>query len=156
MERRTKVRAEDGKQEIWIDREFEIPLESLFKAFVEPRIVEQWMGTKVMDLDDGPLGRYRFKTTDPKGNIHLFTGCIHESVPYKKITRTFKMENTGFPVQLEYLEFGALGEKRSKLNMQVVYKSVEVRNQVLKLPFVQGINWAHDRLQEVLDKLEQT
>jgi len=155
MERRTKVRAEDGKQEIWIEREFDIPLESLFRAHVEPRIVEQWMGTKVLDLDVGPLGRYRYETTDPKGNKHLFTGCNHESVPNKKITRTFKMENTAFPVQLEYLEFEALGDKRSKLNMQVIYKSVAVRDQVLKLPFVQGVNWAHDRLQEVLEKLEQ-
>src|SRR5690606_4974607 len=126
MERRTKVRAEDGKQEIWIDREFEIPLESLFKAFVEPRIVEQWMGTKVMDLDDGPLGRYSVKTTDPNGNRHCSAGCIHEPVRCKKITRTFKIENTGFPVRLEYLGFGALGEKRSNPSMPVVYQSVAV------------------------------
>lgn len=152
MERRTKVRAEAGKQEIWIEREFDLPVESLFRAHVEPRIVEQWMGTKVLELDNGPLGRYRYETTDPQGNKHLFKGCIHESVPNKKLTRTFEMERTGFPVQLEFMEFEALGAARSKLSIQMVHRSVEVRDRLLKLPFVQGINWAHNRLQEVLEK----
>lgn len=154
MERRTKVHAEDGKQELWIFREFEIPVVSLYRAYVEPLIVEQWMGTKVLNLDNHALGSYRFETTDPMGNKHLFTGCNHEMVPDRKITRTFKMENTPFPVQLEYLEFEALGDHRCKLSMQVIYKSVEVRDKVLKLPFIDGINGAHDRLQQVVEKLE--
>ena len=32
MERKTKINAEDGKQELMITREFELPLELLFKA----------------------------------------------------------------------------------------------------------------------------
>ncbi|HBO73061.1 MAG TPA: ATPase, partial [Marinilabiliales bacterium] len=48
MEQRTKVIAEDGKQDLLITREFELPLELLFRAYVEPEIIEQWMGTKVL------------------------------------------------------------------------------------------------------------
>src|SRR6185436_4685335 len=40
MERKTKITAEDGKQELTIPREFDLPLELLFKAYVEPDIVE--------------------------------------------------------------------------------------------------------------------
>ncbi|HTA28580.1 MAG TPA: ATPase, partial [Bacteroidia bacterium] len=36
MELKTKVNAEDGKQELTITREFDIPLELLFKAYAEP------------------------------------------------------------------------------------------------------------------------
>ena len=36
MERKTKVHAEDGKQEIVITREFDLPLELLFKAYEDP------------------------------------------------------------------------------------------------------------------------
>ncbi len=32
MERKTKITAEDGKQELLITREFELPLELLFRA----------------------------------------------------------------------------------------------------------------------------
>ena len=154
MERKTKIHAEDGKQELWIDREFGLPVDSLFRAFVEAQLVEQWMGNKVLRLDVAPPGSYRFQATDPKGNQHSFSGCIHEVKPNRRITRTFEMEDTGFPVQLEFLEFEDLGPAKSRLRMQVVYKSVEVRDAVLKLPFAQGVNWAHDRLQEVLGNMK--
>jgi len=154
MERKTKINAEDGKQEIMITREFDLPLELLFKAYAEPEIVEQWMGTKVLKLENKKHGSYQFETTDPKGNKHGFNGAIHEFTPNQKITRTFEMENSSFGVQLEFLEFEQLTDDTSKLTMHVIYRSVEVRDQLLKLPFAQGINMAHNRLQEILNKLK--
>ena len=150
MELKTKMAAEDGKQEIVITREFDLPLELLFKAFEEPDIVEQWMGTKVLKLESKKHGSYQFETTDPKGNKHGFNGVIHEFIPNKKIIRTFEMENTPYGVQLEVYEFEELDEDTSKLNMHVIYESVAQRNEVLKLPFAQGINWAHNRLQDIM------
>lgn len=154
MKEKTKVHAEEGKQEILITREFELPLELLFKAYIEAELLEQWMGTKVLKLENKKHGAYQFETTDPKGNKHGFNGVIHEYEPECKITRTFEMENASFPVQLEFLEFEKLSENTSRLNMQVIYKSVKVRDQILKLPFVQGINMAHNRIEEILSKLK--
>jgi len=154
MEQKTKIHAEDGKQELTITREFDLPLELLFKAHEEPELIEQWMGTKVLKLENKKHGSYQFETTDPKGNKHGFNGTIHEFVPNQKITRTFEMENTPFAVQLEFLEFEQLTEDTSKLTMHVVYKSVELRDQMLKLPFAQGINMAHNRIQDILSKLK--
>ncbi|BDA80284.1 ATPase [Leptospira kobayashii] len=154
MEQKTKLNAEDGKQELTITREFDLPLELLFKAYVEPEIVEQWMGTKVLKLENKKHGSYQFETSDPKGNKYGFNGVIHEFCPNEKITRTFEMENTTFPVQLEFLEFEKLTDETSKLSMHIVYKSVADRDQILKLPFAQGINMAHNRLQDILNKLK--
>jgi len=154
MERKTKIQAEDGKQEITITREFELPLDLLFKAYVESDIVEQWMGTRVLKLDSKKHGSYQFETTDPKGNKHGFNGVIHEFHPNRKITRTFEMENTSFGVQLEIYEFVKLTDDTSKLTMHVIYESVAQRDQVMQLPFAQGINMAHNRIQEILSKLK--
>ncbi len=154
MERKTKINAEDGKQELMITREFDLPLELLFKAYEDPEIVEQWMGTKVLKLENKKHGSYQFETTDPKGNKHRFNGVIHEFTPNQKITRTFEMENAPFGVQLEFLEFEKLTDDTSKLNMHVVFRSVELRDQLLKLPFAQGINMAHNRIQEIVSKLK--
>ena len=151
---KTKINAEDGKQDLLITREFDLPLELLFKAYVEPDLVEQWMGTKVLKLENKQHGGYQFETTDPKGNKHGFNGVIHEFVPNRKITRTFEMENTPFPIQLEFLEFEKLTDDTSKLAIHIVYKSVENRDQMLQLPFAQGINMAHNRLQEIASKLK--
>jgi uncharacterized protein YndB with AHSA1/START domain len=154
MEQKTKINAADGRQEIVITREFDLPLELLFRAYVEPGIVEQWMGTKVLKLESKKHGSYQFETIDPKGNKHRFNGVIHEFGENRKITRTFEMEGTPFGVQLELLEFEKLTDDTSRLNMHVVYESVAQRDQVLKLPFAQGINWAHNRLQEIAGKLK--
>lgn len=155
MELKTKISAEDGKQDLVITREFEIPLELLFTAFIEPEIVEQWMGTKVLKLESTRHGSYQFETTDPMGNKHRFNGTIHEYEPDHKITRTFEMENTSYPVQLEFLTFEQLTNNTSKLTMHIVYKSVTDRNNMLKLPFARGINMAHNRLQETINKLKK-
>jgi uncharacterized protein YndB with AHSA1/START domain len=150
MEHKTNINAEAGKQEIVITREFNLPVDLLFTAYVEPELVEQWMGTKVLKLESRKHGSFRFATTDPKGNTHHFNGTIHEFIPGEKITRTFEMENTPFDVWLEYLVFKKVTSDTSMLEMHVVYKSVEQRDQLLKMPFAQGINWAHNRLQEIV------
>jgi uncharacterized protein YndB with AHSA1/START domain len=154
MEQKTRINAEEGKQELTITREFDLPLELLFKAYVEPEIVEQWMGTKVLKLESKKHGSYQFETTDAQGNKYGFNGTIHEFSPNRKIIRTFEMENTPFGVQLEFLEFEKLTGNTSKLNMQIVYRSVSHRDQMLKLPFAQGINMAHNRIQNIVSKLK--
>ncbi|HEY2721977.1 MAG TPA: SRPBCC domain-containing protein [Chitinophagaceae bacterium] len=153
MEQKTKINAENGKQEMVITREFELPVELLFKAHIEPEILEQWMGTKVQKLESKKHGSYQFETTDPRGNKYKYSGVIHDFSPNHKITRTFEMENTPFGVQLEFYEFEQLSESTSKLIMHVVYESVAQRDQVLKLPFAQGINIAHNRLEDVVRTL---
>ena len=155
MERKTKLNAEEGKQEIVITREFDLPLELLFKAYEEPEIVEQWMGTKVLKLENKKHGGWQFETADATGKpVFQANGTIHEFVHNQKIIRTFEMENAPFGVQLEFLEFEKLTDDTSKLTMQIVYRSVALRDQMLKLPFAQGINMAHNRLQEMVSKLK--
>jgi uncharacterized protein YndB with AHSA1/START domain len=153
MELKTKITAEDGKQDLMITREFDLPLALLFKAYVEPDLLEQWMGTKVLKLENKKHGSYQFETTDPKGNKYRFNGAIHDFAPDRKITRTFEMENTPFGVQLEFLEFEQLNEETSKLTIHAIYESGTKRDEVLKFGFVQGINMAHNRLQAIVNKL---
>jgi len=153
MKQKTQIHAEDGKQELLITREFDLPLELLFKAYEEPSIVEQWMGTKVLKLECHKHGSWQFATSDAQGKVVFRSnGVFHDFIPNQKITRTFEMENTPFDTQLEFLEFEKLTDNTSKLTMHIVYRSVELRDQMLKLPFAQGINMAHNRLQEVLSK----
>ena len=64
MEQKTKINAEDGKQELVITREFDLPVELLFKAYVEPEIVEQWMTSKVVKLESKKHGSYQLEKTD--------------------------------------------------------------------------------------------
>ncbi|MBB4805516.1 uncharacterized protein YndB with AHSA1/START domain [Chryseobacterium defluvii] len=155
MDPKTKIQAEDGKQEIFITREFNLPLELLFKAYTDSEIIEQWMNTKVIKLENKQHGGYRFETSNPQGDVVFSAnGSIHEYIPEQRIVRTFQMENTPFPVQLEFLEFEKLTDDTSKITIHIIYKSADYRDQILKLPFAQGINMAHNRLQEIAGNLK--
>lgn len=154
MERKTKIDAADGEQDLVITREFDLPLELLFKAYVEPEIVEQWMGTKVLKLENKKHGSWQFETTDPSGSKHRFNGVIHEFERNRKITRTFEFEDTPFGVQLEILEFEKITGDTSRLKIHTIFESVAHRDRMLRMPFAQGINMAHDRLQKIAGKLK--
>ena len=155
MEPKTKIHAENGTQELIVTREFDLPLELLFKAYAEPEIVAQWMGTKVVKLENKKHGSYAFETSDPKGNVVFkANGTIHEYIPNQKITRTFEIENSPFDAQIEYLDFEKRTDTTSKLTMHIVYRSVALRDQMLQMPFAQGINMAHNRLQEIVNQLK--
>lgn len=154
MERKTKVAAENSKQEIIITREFDLPVTLLFKAYEEPELFEQWMGTKVLKMENKKHGSYAFETSHNGQVVFRANGTMHEFVPNQKITRTFEMEDSPFPVQLEYLTFEALTAETSKLTMHIIFKSVAFRNQLLQMPFAQGLNMAHNRIQDIVEHLK--
>ena len=108
----------------------------------------------MLKLENKKHGSWQFETTDPQGNKHRFNGVFHEFSPNQKITRTFEFENTPFGVQLEVLEFEKLTDDTSKLTIHTIFESVAKRDQMLQMPFAQGINMAHNRLQEIVNKLK--
>lgn len=154
MGTKTKVNAEEGKQELTITREFDLPLDLLFKAYSEPELVEQWMGTNVLKFDNKKHGSYQFETMRQGNVVFRANGVIHEFIPNQKITRTFEMENASYGVQLEIHEFEKITDNTSKIKIQTIFETVAVRDQMLKLPFTQGINMAHNRLQEIVTNLK--
>ncbi|AZA74291.1 SRPBCC family protein [Chryseobacterium indoltheticum] len=149
MELKTKIKAEENTQELFITREFDLSLELLFKAYEDAEIVEQWMNTKVIKLENYKHGSWKFETSHDGQVVFSANGVILEFIPNEKITRTFEMENSPFPVQLEFLTFEEIGNKKSKLTIQQIFKSVEYRNQLLKMPFAKGLSMAHDKLQNI-------
>lgn len=154
MELKTKVIALDGKQELTIEREFDLPASLVFQAHTVPELIEQWMGNKVLQFEKRNHGSYVLETKSPEGHV-LFraNGVLLNLVEDQSFVRTFEMENTGFPIQLEFFTFESISENKSNLIMQIVFQSVEQRDKLLKMPFAQGINIAHNRLQEVVSKL---
>jgi uncharacterized protein YndB with AHSA1/START domain len=155
MERKTQVQAGNGQQDIIITREFDLPVALLFKAYEDPEIVAQWMGTNVIKLENKKHGGYQFETCDPQGNVVVrLNGVIHSFVPDKNITRTLEMENASFGTQLEFLDFEALTDDTSKLTIQSIFRSNAARDAQLKLPFAFGLNMAHNRLQEIVSQLK--
>lgn len=153
MELKTKIYAEDGKQELRIERNFDLPASLVYKAHTVPELIEEWMGNKVLQFEAKNHGSWIYETKNPEG-IVLFraNGVFLNMIENESFVRTFEMENTGFPIQLEFFEFQNISENQSKLKMHILYKSVEQRDQILKMPFAMGINMAHNQLEQVLSE----
>ena len=156
MDLKTKVAAEEDKHDLLITREFDLPVELLFKAFVDPEIIVQWKTpanttAKILKSAMGKHGSYQMQISEADGKVVAVThGVIHDLIPDQKIIRTFQVEGAPMGVQLEVYDFEKLAEETSRLNMHVIYESVSQRDMVLKSPTGQNMDMAFNRLQELL------
>lgn len=162
---KTIIIAEPGKQEFFIEREFDAPQDLVFKAFNEPELLMQWLGpsnltTEIEKLDNKTHGSYRFvhKDCNGSGKSYAFNGVIHEVLVPERIIRTFEFE--GLPekghVSLEFLTLVALPNDRTKLHVQSIFKSVEDRDGLLSSGMEGGMNEGFKKLDELLSKQKAT
>jgi uncharacterized protein YndB with AHSA1/START domain len=153
----TTIVAEKGKQEFFIEREFDAPRDMVFRAFSEPDLLVQWLGpcnmTMVIDkYDNRSGGEYRFLHIDGNGNEYGFNGVIHEVTKPERMIRTFEFE--GLPerghVSLETALFEELPGNRTKLKIQSIFKSVEDRDGMIGSGMEHGMNEGFDKLDQLL------
>lgn len=152
MEQRTKIIAEENKQNLHITREFNLPIELLYKAYTDAECLAEWMGTNVIKLDSKNHGSYRFETSFEGKVMFSANGTIHKMIENSSLIRTFEMENSNIGVQLEYLTFLKIDDNTSKLEIQIIYESEKHRAEQLKMPFAFGLNMAHDKLELIFKK----
>ena len=159
----TKIMAEPGKQEIFIEREFDAPRELVFKAFTDPELYVQWVGPRGFEMkletfEPRNGGSWRYIHKDADGNEYAFHGVNHEVSPPERIIGTFEFE--GLPekghVTLETARFETLPGNRAKLRAQSVFQSVEDRDGMLQSGMEQGVNDSYSRLDELLEKLQKS
>ena len=107
MDLKTKVTAEDGKHDLLITREFDLPVELLFKAYVDPEIIVQWKTppnttAKILKSAMGKHGSFQMQITGADGNVMAVThGVIHDLIPNQKIIRTFQVEGAPWACSLK-------------------------------------------------------
>ena len=154
----TNLTAEPGQHDYAITREFEAPRELVFRTFIDPKLITQWLGPRrlVMTLDtfeprDG--GRYRYIHKDTDGTEYAFHGVYHEVTAPERIISTFEFE--GLPekghVVLGTALFEALPGGRSRLTLQDVYQSVADRDGALQSGMMTGVDEGFERLDEILE-----
>ena len=155
----TTIKAEPGKQELFITREFEAPRELVFKAFTTPELIVKWLGPKEMKMridhfEAKSGGAYRYIHTDPNGNEYGFHGMIHEVLQPERIIQTFEFE--GLPeaghVTLETARFVELLGGRTRVIIQSVFQSVADRDGMVASGMERGVVDSHQRLDELFEQ----
>src|SRR5258708_14976529 len=92
----TKITAEPGKQEIWIEREFDAPRELVFKVTTDPQYLPQWWGPReyTMEINKADIrsgGEWQY-IHNARGQKFGFHGVYHEVLAPQRIIGTFELE----------------------------------------------------------------
>ncbi|MET0944314.1 MAG: SRPBCC domain-containing protein [Flavobacterium sp.] len=89
----TTITAASGKQELNITREFDAPLELVWKTWTEPDRFMKWWGPKnftcpICNIDFKVGGKYLYCMRSPEGQDFWGTGTFKEIVPMERIVYT--------------------------------------------------------------------
>lgn len=160
---------------VTISREFDAPVETIWKYWTKPEMAMKWWGPKEftapsikIDLRVG--GKYIFAMQGPKGSqwdkVMYSAGIYKEIVPNQKLVVTdyFSDENgnmlepkdfgqdANFPKESTVtILFESLGSNKSKLTIMYPKPESEIQFQaMLKSGMVEGWNSSLDKLTEIL------
>jgi uncharacterized protein YndB with AHSA1/START domain len=150
-----KLTVPEGLPFIDYEREFDFPVEDVFRAHKEPDLIAQWLGPRglKMEMDHYDFrsgGTYRYIHTGPDGVAYEFTGVFHTVRENEFALQTF--EFGGYPdvVSLEFMTFEDLGGGRCRLRGHSVYPSMEARDGMAQSGMEGGMTEGYERLDELL------
>jgi len=157
---KTTITAEPGKQELFIEREFDAPRELVFRAYTEAELYQKWVGPDdltmtVEQMDAFAGGSYKF-VHERDGHKYTFHGVYHEVLTPERIIGTFEFD--GLPetghVIMGTTKFEDLGGGRSRLVHQSVFQSVADRDGMIQSGMERGVTEGYDKLDKLLKTLD--
>lgn len=153
--RETTIEADPNLPTVLITREFDAPVERVFRAHVEPDLVKQWMGPRSIEMDiktwDMRMGgEYRYTAIRGGEEIAHFYGSVHRVDAPQRIVQTFGFDEMPDAVSLETMTFVDLGDGRTRLEGLSVVYSMEARDGMLASGMEVGVNEGYDKLDELL------
>jgi uncharacterized protein YndB with AHSA1/START domain len=151
---KTTIKAEPGKQELFITREFDAPRELVFKAHTDPNLFVQWLGPRGYEMiletfEPVSGGSYRYVHKDPQGNEYGFHGTFH-AMSLERMVQTFEFEGYPGHVSLDSMTLEELSGNRTKITIQSVFQSVSDRDGMIQNGMERGINDGYDKLDEIM------
>ena len=150
----TEINAPAGVPFIDMSREFDAPVELLYRAYTEPELLKQWLGPRKYemivdeyDLRDG--GRYRYIHRGADGDEHAFHGVFHGPQTTDGMLQTFEYEGAPGHVSLDRLTFEKDGG-HTVVRTHSTFESVEARDAMVEAGMAGGVNEGFERLEELL------
>ena len=149
------VNAPEGLPFIEIVREFDAPVEAVFRAHRDPKLVTQWLGPHGYEMDIErwdftSQGGYRYVHRNPEGEEYAFNGTFHTVRENEFAVQTFEFEGVPDVVAIETMTFEDLGDGRTRLRGWSTYPSVEARDGMVASGMESGAAESLDQLEEYL------
>jgi uncharacterized protein YndB with AHSA1/START domain len=137
-----------------LTREFDAPVDKVFRAHTDPELVTQWLGPRDLEMH---IDHYDCRTGGAYRYLHVrgdeeygFHGSFHEVRPSELIVQTFTFEGVPDGVALERMTFEDLGDGRTRLVGTSLVDSFEDRDAFVSSGMEGGIKEGYERLDELL------
>ena len=131
--RETTIEADPNLPTIRIIRDFDAPPDKVFRAWIEPELVAQWLGPKSTEMrieewNARTGGNYRYAALQDGEEVAAFYGSFHEVRPNERLVQTFTWEGMPDGVSLETMTFEDLGDGRTRTIGLSVVENLEGRD----------------------------
>ena len=152
------IEVPSGTHEIRITRDFDAPVDKVFRAHNDPELVAQWIGPKYLENVECTFearhgGTWTLVQRDPDGNEHGFRGVVHGDPTPELSQRTFEWLDMPGHVSLETMRMEDLGDGRTRVHASSVFMSVADRDGMAESGMAVGVNEGYARLDELLATL---
>ena len=153
----TEIKIDTEVPMVHIVREFDAPVEKVFRAHTDPELFAKWMGPKYLEarvdeFDCTTGGKYRYASV-AEGEEYVFYGSFHEVRPGELIVQTFTWEGMPDGVALEKLRFEELPGGRTRLVGTSLVDSFDDRDAFVASGMEVGINEGYEKLDALLATL---
>ncbi len=135
---------------VTIIREFDAPVEKVFRAHVDPDLFVQWNWPDGFEVDfehfdcrTGGAYRIAMSSADMEGSVH---GSFHDVLENELIVQTFTPDGAPDLVILEKHRFEALDDGRTRLTATSLVDSFEFRDSFISAGLAEG----YDKLDGLL------
>ena len=155
--RETTIEADPNLPTIRIIRDFDAPPDKVFRAWIEPELVVQWLGPKSTEMrieqwDARTGGNYRYTALQDGEEVAAFFGSFHEVRPSERLVQTFTWEGMPDGVSLETMTFEDLGGGRTRTIGLSVVDNLEGRDAIMASGMEVGVNEGYEKLDALLAK----
>ena len=150
----TTITAQPGVPFIELVREFDAPVEAVYRAHTDPALYAQWMGPRtsmlnVVELDARLGGRWRYEFRGDGDTQMSFFGVFHAVERNKLLIQTFEFSLAPGQVGVDTTSFEEVNGG-TRLSIHEVYPSVEARDAAVASGMDHGIKEGYERLDELL------
>ena len=153
--RETTIEADPNLPTIRIIRDFDAPPDRVFKAWVDPELIVQWLGPKSSEIridnwDARTGGSYRYASVQDGEEVAAFYGSFHEVRPGERLVQTFTWEGMPDGVSLDTMTFEDLGAGRTRTVGLSVVDSFEGRDAIMASGMDVGVDEGYEKLDALL------
>jgi uncharacterized protein YndB with AHSA1/START domain len=153
--RETTIEADPNLPTIRIIRDFDAPPDRVFRAWVDPELVVQWLGPKSSEIridqwNARTGGNFRYASVQDGEEVASFYGSFHEVRPSERLVQTFTWEGMPDGVALETMTFEDLGDGRTRTIGLSLVENLEARDAIMASGMEVGVYEGYAKLDALL------